>query len=74
MLVAGVIPGGLARGEVEIVDFSCHVLAAGEEEGGEEEGGGHFSTSEKTQEREGDMMGGSEGERREVALSPVTER
>lgn len=39
MLVAGVIPGGLARGEVEIVDFSCHVLAAGEEEGGEEEGG-----------------------------------
>lgn len=40
MLVAGVIPGGLARGKVEIVDFSCHILAAGEEEGGEEGGGG----------------------------------
>lgn len=38
MLIAGVIPGGLARGEVEIVDVSRHILAAGEEEGGERRG------------------------------------
>lgn len=72
MLVAGVIPGGLARGEVEIVDFSCHVLAAGEEEGGEEEGG--VTSAPPKRPRRGREMGGWEGERREVALSPVTER
>lgn len=33
VLVTGVIPGGLARGEIEIVDLPCHVLAAGEEGG-----------------------------------------
>lgn len=48
VLVAGVIPRGLARGEVEIVDVARHILAVGVEEGGEE--GGHFSTSKKTQE------------------------
>lgn len=60
MLIAGVIPGGLARGEVEVVDVACHILAAGEEEGGEE--GGHFSTFQKNaQMGEGGMTGGRVG-------------
>lgn len=63
MLVARVIPGGLARGEVEIVDVPRHILTVREEKVGRGEGG-HFSTSEKPQEREGEMMGGRAGEER----------
>jgi len=66
VLVAGVVPAGLSRGEVEVVDVSGHILAAGGEERGErkEWGGGYFGTSKrKTQEREGEMA---------VALSPET--
>lgn len=33
VLVTGVIPGGLTRGEVEVVDVPCHVLAVGKEKG-----------------------------------------
>ena len=29
VLVTGVIPGGLARGEVEVVHVTCDILAAG---------------------------------------------
>lgn len=70
VLVARVIPCGLSRGEVEIVDIPRHILAAGEE-GGEE--GGHFGTSKKAQKSEGEMMGGWVGERRDVTRGNVTE-
>lgn len=55
VLVAGVIPGGLARGEVEIVDVSRHILAVGEEEGGGKGGGSlqHLQKKKKKRPRRG---------------------
>lgn len=72
MLVARVIPGGLARGEVEIVDVPRHILTVGEEEVGRGEGGS-FQHVQKAP-GEGGRDDGWMGRCREDVLSCETER